>query len=269
MTDTYTQQMTTLVRQAVDGYRAKHPDWPHGPVRAALIDMDGTLYDSMPLHATAWKRLADELGLKTERDEFFMFEGMTGAATLRVLFDRAYGHHPSDEEIAELYHRKTLYFNEMVGMVENGHIVEGRTPTTPVMPGAREMVATLRRLGVDTVLVTGSGQLSLLERLNEVYDNAFPADKRVTSHDVHHGKPDPEPYLLGLQKAGVEPWQAIVIENAPLGVESGARAGIFTIAVTTGPIPATAMADAGADLILPSMPELAPILPQLLTALNS
>ena len=61
-----------------------------------------------------------------------------------------------------------------------------------------------------------------------------------------------------------EPWECIVIENAPLGVEAGARAGAFTIAVTTGPIPPEELWKAGADMVFPSMEQLADALPVIL-----
>ena len=78
----------------------------------------------------------------------------------------------------------------------------------------------------------------------------------VTSFDVKYGKPNPEPYLMGLKKAGVEPWEGIVVENAPLGVEAGVAAKIFTIAVNTGPLPDQVLLDAGANLLFHSMQEL-------------
>ena len=56
----------------------------------------------------------------------------------------------------------------------------------------------------------------------------------VTAFDVKHGKPHPEPYLMALEKGGFNVNEAIVIENAPLGVQAGIAAGIFTIAVNTG-----------------------------------
>ena len=59
----------------------------------------------------------------------------------------------------------------------------------------------------------------------------------VTAFDVKYGKPHPEPYLMGLEKAGVHANEAFVVENAPMGVEAGVAAGIFTIAVNTGPSP--------------------------------
>ena len=79
----------------------------------------------------------------------------------------------------------------------------------------------------------------------------------VTAYDVKYGKPHPEPYLMGLQKAGVAANEAIVIENAPMGVEAGVAAGIFTIAVNTGPLPDQVLVDRGANLLFPDMTALA------------
>jgi len=71
---------------------------------------------------------------------------------------------------------------------------------------------------------------------------------------VRHGKPDPEPYLCGMKKAGINPWQGIVVENAPLGVRAGVAANIFTVAVNTGPLPDSDLAQEGANLIFHDMP---------------
>lgn len=221
--------------------------------RYALIDMDGVLYDSMPYHALAWQRMMAEQGISTDRDEFFLYEGMTGKATVDLIFQRELGRHASDEEAARLYRRKADIFVEMG---------EKRK-----MPGADRMLRALMDRGVGCVLVTGSAQNSLLDRLDEDYPGAFPADKRVTALDVSRGKPDPEPYLMGLKKAGVSKDEAFVVENAPLGVRAGKAAGLFTIAVTTGPIPREAFVREGADLIFPSMEAFADALPELLDRL--
>ena len=81
----------------------------------------------------------------------------------------------------------------------------------------------------------------------------FERDKMVTAYDVKYGKPNPEPYLMGLKKAGVTANEAIVIENAPIGVQAGVAAGIFTIAVNTGPLQDSVLLNAGAHLLYPSM----------------
>ena len=91
------------------------------------------------------------------------------------------------------------------------------------------------------VLVTGSGQNSLISRIDTNFPGIFEPGMRVTSRDVTHGKPHPEPFIRAMQLARVSPSQSIVIENAPLGIEAGDRAGAFTIGVTTGPIPVEEM----------------------------
>ncbi|MCM1522172.1 MAG: HAD-IA family hydrolase [Muribaculaceae bacterium] len=221
--------------------------------RAALIDMDGTLYDSMVNHTAAWYRLISEVGIPCTRDEFYLYEGRTGADTINELFKRGLGREATEEEKAELYHRKTLYFREL--------------PPVSRMPGALEMVTTLRDMGLSRVIVTGSGQRSLIDRVTADFPGLFSEDMIITSRDVTHGKPNPEPYLKGMELAGVKPWEAIVVENAPLGVEAGARSGAFTVGVTTGPIPADEMWHAGADVVFPSMPEFASALPMLITSM--
>lgn len=221
--------------------------------KAALIDMDGTLYDSMKNHTAAWYRLMTEAGVKCERDEFYLYEGMTGAATINKLIQREFGRDASDSEKDELYRRKTVYFNEL-------------PPVLP-MPGALDMVETFTKVGIRRVLVTGSGQNSLLNRIPTDFPGLFDEHLRVTSRDVKHGKPHPEPFIRAMQLVGVTPSQSIVVENAPLGVEAGDRAGAFTIGVTTGPIPRKALEDAGAAVVFNSMQECAKSLPILLLSL--
>ena len=91
----------------------------------------------------------------------------------------------------------------------------------------------------------------------------------VTAFDVKYGKPNPEPYLMGLQKAGVKPNEAIVVENAPLGVQAGVAANIFTIAVNTGPLPDSVLLCEGANLLLHSMQELSDKWPELLKSFKN
>lgn len=213
---------------------------------AALIDMDGTLYDSMGNHANAWHKLATELGIEATRDEFFMYEGRTGASTLNILFNRAYGRDATAQEIEELYARKALYFTQM--------------PTVKPMPGATQMLDFFKETGIRRVLVTGSGQRSLIDRLERDFPGAFSPDMMVTSRDVKHGKPHPEPFIKAMEMARVRPSQSIAIENAPLGVKSASDAGVFTIAVTTGPIPREELTNAGAAIVFDSMPQCAEML---------
>ena len=219
-------------------------------IKAALIDMDGVLFDSMPLHTLAWKHLSDDLGIEASRDEFYLYEGMTGVATVNLLFRRRFGSEPDVEEARRLYKVKAGYFQSM-----------GRPAA---MPGALDMLSCLKREGIERVLVTGSGQPDILRRIDDEYQGLFEKHLRITAADVKHGKPHPEPYLMAQQRVDALPSQTIVIENAPLGVEAGHASGAFTIAITTGPVRKQSFVDSGADLIFDSMPQFAEQLPHLI-----
>lgn len=209
------------------------------PLKAVLFDMDGVLFDSMKNHTLAWQQAMEAEGIPTERDEFYLYEGCTGAGTIHRLFRRTFGRDATDTEIERIYRKKSRRFNEM--------------PEVCPVPGIREVLKPVVDRKLTTVLVTGSGQGSLLARLEDEFPGVFSPEKRVTAADVKHGKPHPEPYLKGLDKAGVAAAEALVVENAPMGVKAAKAAGIFTVAVTTGPIPVSLLYEAGADAVFPDM----------------
>lgn len=230
------------VAAAVSAYVGQHGYEAFAP-KAVLFDMDGVLFDSMPNHARSWAQVCTEFGLEMDPVEAYMNEGRTGASTINILTQRYWNRDATPEEIEHIYAEKCRMFNAC--------------PEAGKMPGAEDVLALVKRLGLKIVVVTGSGQKSLLDRLELGYPGYFTPELIVSSKDVTHGKPSPEPYLMGLQKAGVEPWEAIVVENAPLGVRAGVAANVFTIAVNTGPLPESALLDEGANLLYPSMTALA------------
>lgn len=222
--------------------------------RAALYDMDGTLYDSMPHHADAWLQLTRQIGIEATRDEFFLYEGRTGASTINILFQRAYGRDATADEARRLYAIKTELFRAM--------------PEVDPMPGAADLLRAAIDAGLKRVLVTGSGQNTLISRLDADFPGAFLPNMRITAANTEHSKPHPDPYLKAMALAGAQPWQSIAFENAPIGVESASRSGAFTIAIATGPIPTQTLAAAGADLVYSSMPACASAFPRLLNLLS-
>ena len=125
------------------------------------------------------------------------------------------------------------------------------------MPGALEVLNKIKAEGLTRMIVTGSGQVSLLDRLNKNFPGVFQKELMVTAFDIKFGKPNPDPYLMALEKGGLKPNEAIVVENAPLGVRAAVAAQIFTIAVNTGPLPESALLNEGANMLFPSMQALA------------
>lgn len=209
--------------------------------KAVLFDMDGVLYDSMPYHARSWHTSMAAFGLDMKPEEAYMYEGMRGVETIKLIARRQWNKELTDDEAAAMYKRKTEEFCAC--------------PKAKKMEGVEELMRMIKDGGKEIVVVTGSGQGSLLKRLEEDFAGLIDSRLVVTAADVSRGKPDPEPYIKGLAKAGIKPCEGIVVENAPLGVRAAVAAGIFTVAVNTGPLPDKALADEGADLIFPDMKE--------------
>ena len=208
-------------------------------LKAVFFDMDGVLYDSMPNHTKSWVKTSDEFGLGMTAHDIYMNEGRTGFSTVNEFTQKMFHRDTTSEEAERIYQCKCAYYNAM--------------PSPLPMQGVLPLLQQIKSDGFQIVLVTGSGQHSLLDRLNTDFPHIFHSDLMVTSYDVKYGKPDPEPYLMAMRKAMVKPWESIVVENAPLGIRSGAGAKAFTIACNTGPLPDDIFWQEGASLVLPSL----------------
>lgn len=220
-------------------------------IKAVLFDMDGVLYDSMPSHVKAWHDTMSEFGVSSSPEEFYLFEGRTGASTINLLFNRSFQRDATPEEIERIYGAKSQRFIDLE-----------KNASRP-MSGALDVLQRVKEMGIQRIIVTGSGQKSLFDKIESDFPNMFTRQLMVTAYDVRYGKPHPEPYLMGLKKGNIQADEAIVVENAPLGVESAHKAGIFTIAVNTGPLPDQVLLDAGANLLFPSMTSLSENIEQL------
>ncbi len=212
--------------------------YPRFSLRAVLFDMDGVLYDSMPNHAFSWTKTMLNHGIIMTEEDAYLHEGRVGDETIQIVAARE-GKVFSAEERKHIYKEKTNWF--------------ASCQEAPVIPGSLALLQKVTAGGLFAMLVTGSGQPSLIDRVNLDFPDIFTRDRMVTSFDVKKGKPHPEPYLTALQKGSLQPFEAIVIENAPLGIESARAAGLFVIAVNTGPLPDSVLMDAGANLLFPSL----------------
>ena len=201
--------------------------------------MDGVLYDSMPNHVVAWRDSMAQFGIEMTEHDAYATEGARGVDTIRQKVKEQQGRDITEEEAQRMYEVKSRLFHEMA--------------EAPMMPGVKELIAQMKQCGLTIGVVTGSGQRPLFERVLSDFSDFLDEQHLVTAYDVKRGKPNPDPYLMGMQKAGTQPWETLVVENAPLGVQAGVAAQLFTIAVNTGPLPDRLLAEAGANLIFPRM----------------
>lgn len=211
-------------------------------LRAVLFDMDGVLFDSMPYHAKAWSQVMTEAGYNFTQEDVYMNEGRTGADTINTASINQFGKPATQKQIDDLCKAKCDIFSTY--------------PETPRMSGAIELVNKVKEYGLTPMIVTGSGTPTLLNRIQSNFPGLFKEEHIVTSFNVKRGKPYPDPYLLALEKGGFKQNEAIVVENAPLGITAGVAAGLFTIAVNTGPLKDEILYNAGASIVFSSMQDL-------------
>lgn len=230
--------LLAMFQTAISRYLETHKH-PSLSLKAVLFDMDGVLYNSMPYHAESWHKIMEERGLHLSKEEAYLHEGRTGSGTINIICQRQFGRNATEKEIKDIYKAKTEAFNSY--------------PLALPMEGATDVLTKVKRDGLFPMIVTGSGQASLLGRLNKNFPGVFKSELMVTAFDVKYGKPNPEPYLMALNKGNLKANEAIVVENAPLGVQAAAAAGIFTVAVNTGPLDDNILLDAGANILFPSM----------------
>lgn len=207
--------------------------------RNALFDMDGVLYNSMPYHAISYHEALLPYGIDMSEMMVYECEGKKGVDTMKLVAELQWGRPVTDSEAEEMYVEKCRLFRAM--------------PQAEKIPGVERLMRRMHESGWNICVVTGSGQLSLLDKLTTDFAPMITHDRIICSKDYTNGKPAPDPYLMGLQRLGARAEETIVVENAPLGVRAGRAAGIFTMAVNTGPLPRSIFEDAGANIVFDTM----------------
>lgn len=230
-----------MLHLAIKKYLERHGFEALRP-KAVLFDMDGVLYDSMPNHVIAWQQSMAQFDIRMTANDAYATEGARGVDTIRQMVKHQQGRDINEAEAQRMYDVKSHIFHSL--------------PEAPIMPGILDLMQQIQADGIQIGVVTGSGQRPLIQRILSDFKGYVDERHITTAYDVRRGKPNPDPYLIGLKKAGdLMPYEAIVVENAPLGVRAGVAAKIFTIAVNTGPLPAQILLDADADLLFPTMKE--------------
>ncbi len=197
--------------------------------RGVLFDLDGVLVDSTPAVARVWAWWAREHGF--DPDEIVKkAHGRPSIATIRELLPEA----DSAAEDREMERREIAD-------------VEGVIP----LPGAVEL---LQALPLERwAIVTSCTRPLAIVRIGAA---GLPKPRHlVTSTDVKHGKPHPEPYSKGAQILGVAASECLVIEDAPAGIRAGKAAGARVLALRTTAGDAE-LQQAGADWIADDCAEL-------------
>jgi sugar-phosphatase len=190
---------------------------------ALLFDLDGVLINSTPAVARVWHQWAVEHGFNPE-EVVARAHGRPSLTTIREYL-------PSSDHEAE---NRELERREIADL-------EGVVP----LPGALDLLA---RLPADRWTIVTSCTRPLAEVRIKAAGLPLPR-KLITSNDIKHGKPNPEPFLKGASVLGFAPEECIVLEDVPAGVRAGKSAGAKVIAFTTT-VQGAVLKEAGADWVL-------------------
>lgn len=190
-------------------------------IEAVLFDMDGTLVDSDAAVERAWASWAREFGVDAGETIAGAHGGpaATTVARMRPDLDPA-------GVTAAANRQLQLQYTDVDDVVAT--------------PGALDLLAALT---LPWTIVTSADVRLATARLGAA-GIAVPA-LMVTVEDVHAGKPDPEGFLLGAHRLGVEPARCLVVEDSAPGIAAGQAAGMPVAALRSLPadLPIATLAD--------------------------
>ena len=175
--------------------------------------MDGTLVDTEPYWMASEQELVGSFGGVWTHDDGLLLVGLGLWNSAEILRERGVAMEP-DAIVQWLTDRVQQKLDEQ---------------GVPWRPGARELLEQLRVRGIRTALVTMSVRRMAEQIVSHIPFDAF--DEIVSGDEVEHPKPHPAPYLRAAQLLGVDPRDAVAIEDSLVGLSSAVASGAATIGV--------------------------------------
>jgi beta-phosphoglucomutase-like phosphatase (HAD superfamily) len=199
-------------------------------MKAIIFDMDGVLVDTMPSHFQAMRTAVAEIAkIDLKERTFYMLEGMPIMEMARKILDL---------EANEIRVTNLGTLAEKISMRKKEIFMQMKQIPEP-FSGVKELIFECPRSCLKAV-VTGSSK----QELDTIIENNFGSNAFTVAINGDEfegkGKPDPAAYLAALSRLGVRSTNALVVENAPLGVQAARRAGVKCIVVlNSSPLPAS------------------------------
>lgn len=198
-------------------------------MRAAIFDIDGTLLDSVDLHARAWVEAFAHFGVETDFAEVRSQIGKGGDELMPVFLPQA--RIEREGEAIEAY-RSDLFKRKYL-------------PKVQPFPGVRALFERVRASG-SKIALASSGKRSEVDHYTEILKIGDLVDVATSSDDADRSKPHPDIFAAALKKLAGTPTKAIlVIGDTPYDAEAAAKAGLRTIGVLCGGFPEADLSAAG------------------------
>jgi HAD superfamily hydrolase (TIGR01549 family) len=217
-----------------------------GEIDTVVLDLDGTLVDSVYVHAACWKRAFHDVGLDIATYRIHRAIGMggdrlvtevAGAATEKAVGDKVRNLH--------------------------GHHLDERFGEIVALDGASALLAAIDKQGLKVVLASSSDR-ELTDRLLDLVEGSWRLSVRISGGETAASKPAPDPIELALRR--VDASGAVVIGDSVWDVESASGAGVVCVGVLTGGFSAAELHAAGALMVVDGPRSLADDLEAVLAA---
>ncbi len=183
---------------------------------AVLFDFDGVIADTISDLCKTWQKSFKDFNIDIKLEDYPPLEGMKMIEIARAI-GKKYGKELDDEHCLQIKKLKDKYYLEDFKF--------------KFFPEIHEIIDFLIKNKKKLAIVSASPKEKLEKTVPKEFLEKF--DVIIAAEDTEKGKPYPDPYLEATKKLGLRPEQCLVIENAPLGIQSAKSAGIFCIVLET------------------------------------
>jgi HAD superfamily hydrolase (TIGR01549 family) len=215
-------------RRPANDEPSEKPEAPRRP--AILFDLDGTLLDSNYEHILAWQEALREDGIHIPNARIHRCVGMSGRLMLHTLFtelDRKVGARRM-ERLGNLHKKR---FEEKLSSIQ-------------VLPGARELLRYLTRIGIRWAIATGGEQETVEKMIKPLHvPSGAPV---ITADHVEHAKPDPGLFLEAAKRLDVPLADCIVVGDSIWDLLAARRAKALGVGLLSGGYGEAELIQAGA-----------------------
>lgn len=189
-------------------------------MKAFIFDKDGVLTETFEMHLEAFVKIFAEVGIKITRNDLIKKYGMKTQHIVKMIMNEK-GKNITDDLAKKMAEKKENYYRELV---------EGKLE---LLPGVREFLTYLKEKGYKIGVASSASLEGIQQLLRETkIENFF--DAAVSGFDIKLSKPNPDIFLECAKKLNVKPEDCTVVEDSVHGIEAAKRAGMKSLAVTTG-----------------------------------
>lgn len=207
-------------------------------IKAVIYDLDDTLIDSIGIHIKANNEVFSDYikeDLPAELRQRFV-----GMRVIDIITETI-NYFDLKLDPKEIYEKRSLiFFDLLLNRLE-------------LMPGAINSLDLVKDGGLLIALAT-SGNQKYVDIVLDKFTLSSYFDVIVTGDDVKKGKPDPETFLVTVERLRLNPAECLVLEDATSGIKSAKDAGCKCIAVKNKHTPSQDLSKA--DKVLDSLEEL-------------